>query len=89
MSDITDVYLIWSAEHQAWWSSGGCGYVRHLSKAGRYTRADAIAISTHAIPGTAEMMGAIPEIPVRLEDIEVMQSLHRSAFPGREPERWE
>jgi hypothetical protein len=63
-----DVYLIWSNEHRAWWGPGRCGYDRHLSMAGRYTRAQAVEICRDAIP-TAMHIGMISEIPVRLEDV--------------------
>jgi hypothetical protein len=84
-----DTYLIWSAEHGAWWGPGRNGYVRRLSDAGHYPRRVAIDICTTAIPGTAETMGALPEMPVRLEDIEEMQERHHTKYPGRDPERWE
>lgn len=85
----SDGYLIWSAEHQAWWGPGRCGYVRKVSAAGRYSYGQALDITTGAIPGTAERFGILPEIPVRLADIETMQQRYRKAFPGRPPECWE
>lgn len=62
-------YLVWSHEHGAWWGSGQMGYVQQLSSAGRYTRTEAIRICKRAIPGTAERLGALPELPVREADI--------------------
>lgn len=62
-------YLIWSNEHRGWWGPGECGYDRHLSRAGRYSRERAIAICRQAIP-TAMYIGMISEIPVRLEDVQ-------------------
>jgi hypothetical protein len=84
-----DIYLIWSAEHQAWWGPGECGYVGKVSEAGRYRYGKALDIATKAIPGTAQRFGLLPEIPVRLADIETMQMRYRGTFPGRPPERWE
>lgn len=63
-------YLIWSNEHQAWWGPGRCGYVRGLTQAGRYTRAEALKICKNAVPGTAADLGMLPEIPVHAMDIE-------------------
>ena len=37
-------YLIWSEEHQGWWSNHGCGYTRMREKADRYSFAEAFAI---------------------------------------------
>jgi hypothetical protein len=89
VSDVTDdIYLIFSFEHGAWWGPGECGYVRQLSKAGRYTRDRAVAICIKAIPGTSTRMGALPELPVRLADLDTMtvayfdEYLHRD---GKEP----
>jgi hypothetical protein len=43
-----DKYVIWSFEHDAWWSPGRMGYTPYLAAAGRYTKADADAIVEHA-----------------------------------------
>ena len=88
MSD-DDTYLVWSNEHQAWWGPGFNGYSRKLSQAGRYSRADALGICVRAMPGQADRESMLAEIPVRLEDVQEMQTRHREAFPGRPPESWE
>lgn len=41
-------YLIWSNEHQAWWGSAHVGYFSVISRAGRYTLAQATAICDDA-----------------------------------------
>jgi hypothetical protein len=64
-----DIYLIWSAEHSAWWMPGGRGYTKSLSTAGRYDKKSALKICIAAVPGTADRLGALPELPVRLADI--------------------
>ena len=89
MSGYTETYLIWSAEHQSWWGPGGCGYYRQLSRAGRYTRQQALDICTRAIPGTAERYGKLPELPVRLADVEAMVMAYDAEFPFREVESWQ
>jgi predicted RNase H-like nuclease (RuvC/YqgF family) len=33
----TELYLIWSNEHSAWWGPGQLGYVTDPARAGRYT----------------------------------------------------
>jgi len=38
------LYLIWSEEHEAWWSQSGCGYTCSIYKAGRYTQKQACDI---------------------------------------------
>jgi hypothetical protein len=55
-----DVYLIWSNEYGRWWHSGGLGYERSLSKAGRYTRQAALDICTKAMPGIQPGRGRSP-----------------------------
>jgi hypothetical protein len=41
-------FVIWSFEHGAWWMSGGQGYTPYLTRAGRYSRAEAEAIVANA-----------------------------------------
>ncbi len=81
--DETDAYLVWSHEHGKWWGPGGRGYVRSLARAGRYTRASALVICATAVPGTANRLGALPELPVRLAD--VMDMLRQSDGAAYEP----
>jgi hypothetical protein len=44
----TDLYLIWSNEHNAWWGPGRMGYVIEPSLAGRYTLKEATQICENA-----------------------------------------
>ena len=81
-----DDYLIWSNEHGAWWGHGRAGYVGRLMQAGRYSRAEALDICTNAIPGTSTVLGMLPELPVREEDVLVMLRRHAERFPGHDPE---
>ncbi len=64
-------YLIWSAEHQAWWAAGERGYSKGIMHAGRYSRDRALQICINALPG-AHHLGHIAEVPVRIVDIEAM-----------------
>jgi hypothetical protein len=89
MSDNDDVYLIWSHEHGAWWRDGGHGYTRSLAEAGRTDRAHALHICANAIPATAARHGALPELPVRLADVEMMRDRFRGTYPGTPRESWE
>lgn len=82
-------YLVWSNEHKAWWRAGHAGYTYHLSQAGRYTRAEALSICSHAIPGTAGRLYALPELPVRLSDAFEMQRRFRANYPDAPIEGWE
>lgn len=65
---MEDEYLVWSNEHRAWWRPGRCGYSVGLMGAGKYSRADALAICRDAIPSAANV-GLISEIPVRYADV--------------------
>ena len=78
-------YLIWSNEHGAWWGPDRCGYVARTADAGRYSPRQALQICTDAIPGRAPD-GPLPEIPVRLVDIEMMLELFGTSYPGHDPE---
>jgi hypothetical protein len=84
---MTDIYLIWSHEHAMWWGPDGYGYTAHLSEAGRYTHDDVLHICTMAIPGTSTRLKALPELPVRLKDVEAMIARYNDEF-GDRPEPW-
>jgi hypothetical protein len=71
---MEEIYLIWSHEHGQWWKSAAHGYTSSPAEAGWYNREDALAICIKAIPGTAERLGALPELPVRLADLQAMES---------------
>lgn len=86
MSD-TDIYLIWSHEHKAWWGPNRSGYTSRLSQAGRYGHIEALEICAEAIPGTSTRLGALPELPVKLADIEAIRLNYVAQFPRRE-EPW-
>ena len=83
--DGEETYLVWSNEHVGWWKPGGWGYGRGLNQAGRFTRAQAIAICRDALP-TAGRLGVISEIPVRLADLQAVlggQIVPRAVFEPR------
>jgi hypothetical protein len=79
---MTDTYLIWSHEHGAWWGPGECGYVRPLSKAGRYTHADALRICAAALPGTSRQLRTFPELPVREDDVLTIRERFIGQYPS-------
>ena len=41
---MTEWFVIWSIEHNAWWAPDRHGYVRDVLRAGRYPRHEARAI---------------------------------------------
>lgn len=57
------VFLIWSQEHGAWWNPNRAGYTTSMIRAGRYTEAEARAISDSANAG-----GTFCEVPVEVSD---------------------
>lgn len=65
---MTDLYLVWSHEHAGWWRPGCRGYTKMLGEAGRYGRAQAIAICRNALHSGLHL-GTFAEVPVRLEDV--------------------
>lgn len=86
--DTGDLYLIWSHEHGRWWGAGRRGYTRSIAEAGRYNRAEALLICAKAIAGTAQRMQALPELPVRLADVEAFTNAYMAAL-GQLVEPWE
>lgn len=47
-----NIWLIWSMEHNAWWSPNKCGYTKSRQQAGRYTYSEAMEIVKNANMGT-------------------------------------
>ena len=87
--DVDDIYLIWSNEHRGWWGPVEGGYVTQASRAGRYKREHELDICARAIPGTAERMGMLPEVPVRVADLADMLEAFDTKYPARNREAWE
>ena len=56
-----EYFYIWSVEHNQWWGVQACGYVKDITRAGRYPRAKAIEICQQA------NFNGIDEIPVPVE----------------------
>lgn len=82
MDNDDNVYLIWSHEHGAWWGPGGHSYVGKVSAAGRYTRQKAIDVCAKAMPGTSDRMGRLPELPVRLSDVQTVIGDFATRYPN-------
>ena len=62
---MSNLYLVWSNEHRAWWRPNSQGYTTKIEAAGRYDRDEAIAISRgRGWPAT----GIPDEVPVREVD---------------------
>jgi hypothetical protein len=38
---MTQLFVIWSIEHNAWWAPNRHGYVRDVIRAGRYAQSEA------------------------------------------------
>jgi hypothetical protein len=83
---MSDIYLIWSNEHRAWWGPARSGYETHAENAGQYSQREAVEICADAMPGTFARLGMPPELPVRVEDVKIMFALFREAYPGHDPE---
>lgn len=62
----SDDYLIWSHEHAAWWKPDGNGYTTNISRAGVYTRDDALTTVRQA---TLDWTRAPNEIAVAVADL--------------------
>ncbi len=86
---MNETYLVWSVEHYGWWHRNGHGYASRLSEARLFTRDGAMAVCLAAIPGQAERLGFLHELPVRLADVKAMQADYHRAFPHLPIEDWE
>lgn len=81
-------YYIFSFEHGAWWMAGRRGYTKQLSKAGVYSRIEALQICTKALPGTASRMGAMPELPVPVADVAFIRDAFLAEYAIASGEPW-
>lgn len=64
----TKPYLVWSNEHQAWWGPEHRGYTRHIERAGRYERAEAMSIAGKREGGWHVRKGNPDEIAIPERD---------------------
>lgn len=78
-------YLIWSNEHKAWWGPQRSGYVARVEDAGVYNQTAALQISIDAIAGRRGNE-PLPEIPVRLDDIQHVLEAFTQKYPNHDPE---
>jgi hypothetical protein len=84
-----ETYLIWSNTHRQWRAAFGRNYSPRLREARRYTRTEALEITSRSIPELAQRHGLLVEIPVRLEDLSVLHELYRVMHPNLPRETWE
>jgi len=82
---MSDLYLVWSHEHSAWWRRGGAGYTKRVSEAGRYSRNDAMQVCLQASIGSGEVLN---ELPVKLTDLTELQDRYEAQFRGRDDPSW-
>jgi hypothetical protein len=85
---MEETYLVWSVEHRMWWLKRH-GYTARLSEAAPFSRTEALGICARAIPGHGARHGVLPDLPVRLEDIETMRDAYRAEFRDAPAEGWE
>lgn len=71
---MSDLYLIWSNEHRAWWRPRAQGYTKRIDHAGRYSREEAIKHSRSRDQHSDE---PLPELPIREADVkDVIMPMH-------------
>jgi hypothetical protein len=68
--DISKTYLVWSNEHRVWWGIGQWGFVQDLDEAHRYSRDEAVEVCLGTMPARHDQ--PLNDVPVRLEDIELL-----------------
>ena len=84
-------FLIWSIEHRAWWGPHRRGYTTELGQAGHYPHDAAIELCCTAAVSCATREGgmlhtSLPDVPVRLSDIQAILTLFdaQAAKPQQE-----
>lgn len=79
------ICLIWSNEHRLWRGPDDEDYTGRLSRAGRYPLGVALRICRQAILVSGHRLAALPEIPVRLDDVLALRD-HLVITRGTPPE---
>jgi len=64
-----DKYLVWSNQHRAWWRPESRGYTTRVSRAGVYSKAQALRISFKGRDGWHEEERVPDELAVPLTSI--------------------
>ena len=67
---MTEVYMIWSFEHGAWWGPNSNGFTRIPMDAGQYSRSDAYKICAR------RNYRGIYEVPVPVSFFDYQEGLH-------------
>jgi hypothetical protein len=65
---VSDVWVVWSFEHDGWWRLGGWGYTRDLAQAGHYREAEA-----REIERDANITGVINEKAIPLTEAQAFE----------------
>lgn len=64
---MSEPYLIWSNEHNAWWRPNSQGYTHSIEAAGRYGLQEAIRVSNQANYSWDDMRQLPNELPIAEE----------------------
>lgn len=67
-------YLVWSNQHRCWWRANSHGYTNDVTRAGRYSRAEAISISFQGRDGWQNPKGAPDELAIAERDVPAFAS---------------
>lgn len=67
---MTELFLIWSIEHNAWWRHEENGYTSSHEFAGRYSKSEAYRISARC------NYGRLDEVPVPASFFDYQEKLH-------------
>ena len=62
---MTDLFVIWSWKHRAWWAPDREGYTQHIGEAGRYSFEEASDIVIRHLPAGEEVAIFLSEAMLR------------------------
>lgn len=67
-------YLVWSNQHRAWWHPNSAGYTTHVHAAGRYSREEAMSISSTSRDGWRHPEDVPEELAIAERDLPAFAS---------------
>lgn len=67
-------YLVWSNQHRAWWRPYSAGYTTHVHAAGRYSREEAMSISSTSRDGWRRPEDVPEELAIAERDLPAFAS---------------
>jgi hypothetical protein len=81
------LYLVWSNEIGAWLANPS-GYTDSITRARQFTHDEAVRICTQALTKTVAALSRLPEIPVAVDDLNILRGYYVALAKRLETPSW-